>query len=318
MSNGHFGKTDVTELIGNTPLVHLRTLSGLTKANIYGKCEFMNPGGSIKERTALGIVRDAERSGKIKPGGTLVEATTGNTGIGVAMVANARGYKSIIVMPDTMSREKIDFVRSYGAEIRLTEKAPWGSPKHYYQVAKDIAESLPNALLIDQFNNPANNRSHYSTTGPEIWRQTEGKIDVFVSTMGTAGTLCGVGKFLKEKNPNVKVVCPDHFGSAYYSYFHTGKIEIVGTSVLESFGISSIPGCYDGSVLDDVLRIDDRRAVSVMVHLINREGLYVGGSSGMAVAGALEYARKIDRPANIVCILADSMNRYVTRFLDEG
>jgi cysteine synthase A len=318
MSNGNFGKPNAAELIGNTPLVHLRTLSELAKANIYGKCEFMNPGGSIKERTALGIVRDAEQSGKLKPGGILVEATTGNTGIGIAMVGNALGYKSIIVMPGTMSREKIDFVRSYGAEVRLAEKAPWGSPKHYYQIAKGIAESLPNAILMDQFNNLANNRSHYSTTGPEIWEQTGGKIDVFVSTMGTAGTLCGAGKFFKEKNPNIKVVCPDSFGSAYYSHFHTGKIEIEGSSVLEGFGISAIQGCYDGSVIDDILRIEDRRAVAVMMHLVNREGLFVGGSSGMAAAGALEYAKKIDRPANIVCILADSMNRYVSRFFDEA
>lgn len=327
-----FGKTTVLELIGKTPLVHLRWPSRDAGVNIFGKCEFMNPGLSLKDRTALYIVQEAERSGALKPGGTIVEGTAGNTGIGLAQVAAVKGYRCILVIPNTMAREKIDIIRGFGAEVRLVEKKPWGDPLHYNTITEKLVGEIPGAVWANQFHNKANVQAHYETTGPEIWEQTGGRVDLLFGGMGTTGTMVGAGRYLREVSAKAaakgglregrgrtRIVAVDPHGSVYYSYFTTGEPKAEGSSIVEGVGIGRVPGNYDGSVLDEIVRISDADAVSMLHTLTRREGLFVGGCSGLVVAGAVQYARShpsSEPPLNIVAILSDTGRNYISKLFN--
>ncbi len=304
-------------LIGNTPLVHLRSFDRESGCRILGKCEFMNPGASVKDRPALFMIEQAEREGRLRPGGVVVEGTAGNTGIGIALVCAAKGYRCILVIPETMAREKIDLVRSYGAEVVLTKKAPWGDPGHYHEVAQRIVAETPGAIFADQFNNPANTEAHYRTTGAELWEQTGGRIDALVAGMGTSGTLVGAGRYLKEKNPAIKVVVSDPMGSVYFNYITSGDPKGEGSSILEGVGIGRLPGIFDKGPIDEIIRIDDREALGVMRRIIENEGLFVGGSAGLSVAGALKVARDLGPGKTIVTVLCDSGRNYMSRIFDQ-
>jgi cysteine synthase A len=293
------------DLIGRTPLVHLRSFDD-SGCRILGKCEFMNPGHSVKDRIGLAMIEDAERQGRLKPGGVVIEGTAGNTGIAIALVSAARGYRCILVIPETMSREKIDLARVHGAEVVLARKVPWGDPDHYHQVAQRLAAETPGAVFVDQFNNPANPRAHYETTGPELWDQTGGRLDAFVTGMGTSGTLTGAGRYLKERNPAIRVVASDPMGSVYYNLITTGKAAAEGSSILEGVGIGRVPGVFDPSPLDGILRVTDEEALAATWQIVRREGLFVGGSSGLSVAGALKLAPTLPPGSTIVTVLCDS------------
>ncbi|MGD9660019.1 MAG: cysteine synthase A [Porticoccaceae bacterium] len=305
----------IIDLIGNTPLVYLKKVSELTGCRIYGKAEFLNPGGSVKDRTALGIVRDAERRGELLPGGVIVEGTAGNTGIGLTMIANALGYRSLVVMPQTQSREKIEMLDLYGAELHLVPKASYDDPQHYVHSARRMAEKLAateanGAVWARQFDNPANAQIHYDTTGAEIWQQTEGKIDGFICSVGTGGTLAGVSNYLKERNPSVRIGLADPEGSALYSYHTNGKLESEGSSIAEGIGISILTDNYRQAKMDSAYCISDRQALPYIFDLLKEEGLCLGGSSGINVAGAVELARELGPGHTIVTILCDYGHRY--------
>ena len=310
-------RPDVLAAIGNTPLIRLKRASEETGCTILGKAEFMNPGASVKDRPALFMIEQAEREGRLRPGGVVVEGTAGNTGIGIALVCAAKGYRCILVIPETMAREKIDLVRSYGAEVVLTKKAPWGDPGHYHEVAQRIVAETPGAIFADQFNNPANTESHYRTTGAELWEQTGGRIDALVAGMGTSGTLVGAGRYLKEKNPAIKVVVSDPMGSVYFNYITSGDPKGEGSSILEGVGIGRLPGIFDKGPIDEIIRIDDREALGVMRRIIENEGLFVGGSAGLSVAGALKVARDLGPGKTIVTVLCDSGRNYMSRIFDQ-
>jgi cysteine synthase A len=307
---------DPLALIGGTPLVYLRSVSDRAGARIYGKCEFLNPTGSVKDRPARSIVEQAERRGELSPGGTIVEGTAGNTGIGLAMIAAAKGYRCLLVIPETMSPEKVALARLLGAEVRLVAKAPYTDPKHYNHQARDLAASLPNALWANQFDNPDNVLAHYTTTGPEIWEQTEGKVDAVVLGSGTGGTISGVGRFLKERRKDIRVILSDAGGSVLYNTIKHGRVEAEGSSIIEGVGIARITRCFDRSVVDDALRISDQEAVDEAWRLLREEGLLVGASAGLSVAGALHYARGEGRGKVIVCFLCETGARSQTRLFD--
>ncbi|GIX31762.1 MAG: hypothetical protein KatS3mg124_2234 [Porticoccaceae bacterium] len=308
-------RKDVIELIGNTPLVRLRRASEATGCEILGKCEFLNPGGSVKDRTALGIIRDAEARGELRPGGVIVEGTAGNTGIGIAMIANALGYRSLVVMPNTQSREKIELLEMYGAEVVLVPKASYDDPNHYVHTAKRRAEELARsdprgAVFARQFDNLANMRIHYETTGREIWEQTGGRIDGFACAVGTGGTLAGVSNFLKERHPGVKVALADPEGSALYSYHTTGRLEAQGSSITEGIGISLLTENYRHARVDLAYSIPDSESIPWVFDLLKEEGLCVGGSSGVNVAGAVRLARDLGPGHVVVTVLCDYGHRY--------
>ena len=307
---------DPLELIGHTPLVFLRAVSARAGARIYGKCEFLNPTGSVKDRAALGIVEAAEERGELRPGGTIVEGTAGNTGIGLAYVAAQKGYRCILVIPDTMSPEKIELTRLMGAEVQLVPKAPYSDPRHYNHVARDLAAGMPNAFWANQFDNRDNVQAHYTTTGPEIWEQTEGKVDAVVFGSGTGGTISGVGRFLKERNPGVRVVVADPGGSAIHAWVKEGKLEAPGSSIIEGVGIARITKCFDREVVDDALQITDQEAVNETYRLLWDEGLLVGSSAGLSVAGAVRWAQGEGRGKVIVCALCDTGTRYLSRLFN--
>ena len=304
------------ELIGNTPLVHLRTFDEATGCRILGKCEFMNPGHSVKDRPALYMIEEAERAGRLKPGDLVVEGTAGNTGIGVALVCAAKGYRCILVIPETMAREKVDMVRAFGAEVVLAKKAPWGDPNHYHEIAKGIAAREARAFFCDQFNNPDNIKSHYETTGRELWDQTGGRIDALVTGMGTSGTLIGAGRYLKERNPGVRLVAADPMGSVYFNYITRGEPKAEGSSVLEGAGIGRLPGLFELSGIDEVIRVSDTEALAAMRQIIGAEGLFVGGTSGLSVAGAVKVAKQIGPGKTIVTILCDSGRNYMSKIFN--
>lgn len=305
----------ILDLIGNTPLVRLKQVSELTGCDIYGKAEFLNPGGSIKDRTALGIIRDAEQRGDLHPGGVIVEGTGGNTGIGLTMIANALGYRSVVVMPQTQSKEKIEMVDLYGADLHLVPVVSYDDPRHYIHSAGRMAEKLaktePNgAIWARQFDNPANTRIHYETTGAEIWQQTSGRIDGFVCAVGTGGTLAGVSNYLKERNPDIRIALADPEGSALYNHHHHGKLEGEGSSIMEGIGISIITDNYRQARVDSAYAITDRDALTQVFALLQHEGLCLGGSSGVNVAGAVQLARELGPGHTIVTILCDYGHRY--------
>lgn len=311
---------NVLEAMGETPLIRLHQVTRDVKPDVLAKVEFFNPGGSVKDRIGIAIIEDAERSGKLKPGGTIVESTSGNTGVGLAVAAAIKGYKTVFVMPDKMSDEKIQLLRAFGARVVVTPTAVEpDDPRSYYNVAKRIVEETPNAILANQYHNPVNPEVHYRTTGPEIWRQTNGRVDVFVAGMGTGGTISGVGRYLKEQNPNVQIVGVDPVGSLLYELFHTGKMGEAFTYNVEGIGEDFLPSTLDLSVVDDVVQVDDRESFLMTRRLVREEGLFVGGSSGSAVAGALKYIQKagLGPDKTVVVLLPDSGSRYLSKIFND-
>jgi cysteine synthase A len=304
--------SDVTKLIGNTPLLRLRGPSARTGCEIYGKCEFMNPGGSVKDRAALFIIRDAEQRGVLPPGGTIVEGTAGNTGIGLTVVGNALGYRTVIVMPDTQSKEKQDTLRALGAELVLVPAAPYSSPCHYVHTSRRIAEETPGALWANQFDNTANRLAHIKTTAPEIWAQTEGRVDGFTCAVGTGGTLAGVGLGLKAMNAEIAIALTDPDGAALYEWFACGELRASGSSVSEGIGQSRITANLEGLTVDAQFRVSDAEALPVMHALLSDEGLCLGLSSAINVVGAERLARHLGSGRTIVTILCDSGLRYLS------
>ena len=306
---------------GNPPLIRLRAASALTGCEILGKAEFLNPGGSVKDRAALYIILDAEKRGRLKPGGVIVEGTAGNTGIGLALVGNARGYRTVIVIPDTQSQEKKDMLRLCGAELREVPAVPYKDPNNYVHVserlAKELAASEPNgALWANQWDNTANRDGHYRSTGPEIWEQTEGRVDGFTCAIGTGGTLAGVSEFLKEKNSRIKTVAADPMGAAMYSWFKRKELTAEGSSVTEGIGLGRVTKNVDGAPIDDAYRITDSEALPLVFSLLKEEGLCLGGSSGINVAGAIRLARDLGPGHTVVTILADSGTRYQSKLFN--
>ncbi|MCC5811026.1 MAG: cysteine synthase A [Ectothiorhodospiraceae bacterium] len=307
-----------TGAIGNTPLIRLDRLSQETGCEILGKAEFMNPGGSVKDRAALYMVLDAERRGALRPGGTVVEGTAGNTGIGLVHICNARGYRCVIVIPETQSREKIDLLRALGAEVHTVPAAPYKDPNNYQKVAGRMAEDMDNAIWANQFDNTANRQAHYETTGPEIWAQTEGRIDAFVAATGTGGTLAGVARYLKEQRESVRCVLADPTGSALYAYVTTGHPEVMGSgSITEGIGSSRVTANLEGTPIDDAFMIEDQTAVTMVYRLLHEEGLFLGSSTGINVAAAVETARRMGPGHTIVTVLCDGGGRYYSRLFNK-
>ena len=306
---------NIIDLIGNTPLIRLNAVSEATGCDIYGKAEFLNPGGSVKDRTALGIIRDAEQRGELEPGGVIVEGTAGNTGIGLTMIANALGYRSVVVMPNTQSREKLEMLDMYGADLFLVPKASYDDPGHYIHTARRKAEELAKteprgAVFARQFDNLANTRIHHDTTGAEIWTQTDGKVDGFVCAVGTGGTLAGVSTYLKERNPDVRIALADPEGSALFSYHTRGTLDAEGSSMMEGIGISILTENFRAARVDSAYSISDAQAIPYVFDLLKKEGLCVGGSSGINVAGAVELAKELGPGHTIVTVLCDYGHRY--------
>lgn len=299
--------------VGNTPLIRLNSFCEDTGCEILGKAEFLNPGGSVKDRAALYIIKDAEEKGLLKPGGTVVEGTAGNTGIGLAHICNAKGYKCLIIIPDTQSQEKIDTLRTLGAEVRTVPAVPYKDPNNYVKLSGRVASEMANAIWANQFDNLANRQSHYETTGAEIWAQTEGKIDAWVAATGTGGTYAGVSLYLKDKNPKVKCVLADPMGSGLYSYAKTGEIKIEGSSITEGIGNSRVTANMEGVPIDDAIQIDDQEAVRVVYQLLKKDGLFMGGSVGINVGAAVALAKKIGPGHTIVTVLCDGGGRYQSR-----
>ena len=313
--------TDVTQLIGNTPLLYLREASEKTGCQIYGKAEFLNPGGSVKDRTALGIIRDAEERGELEPGGTIVEGTAGNTGIGLTLLANALGYRSVVVMPLSQSKEKIDTLELLGADLHLVPATSYADEKHYIHTARRLTEKLSSsaehgALWARQFDNLANMRFHASTTGTEIWQQCDGKVDGFVCAVGTGGTLAGVSTALKEKNPNVRIAVADPMGASLHNYFTTGSLEAEGSSIIEGIGINHITDNLAEARIDGAFQISDEEALPWIFNLLRHEGLCLGGSSAINIAGAVQLAEEMGPGHTIVTILCDYGNRYQSKLFN--
>ncbi len=303
---------DTLSLIGNTPLVLLKGPSEEAGCAIYGKCEFANPGASVKDRAALWIVRDAEERGNLQPGGTIVEGTAGNTGIGLALVANALGYKTVIVMPETQSREKMDTLRALRAELVLVPAAPFSNPGHFVHTSRRIAEETPGAIWANQFDNVANRRAHIEGTAPEIWAQMEGRIDGFICAAGTGGTIAGVGLGLKGFDENVTIALADPHGAALYNYYAHGELKSEGSSVAEGIGQGRITANLEGAPIDTQFRISDEEGLVWVTRLLAEEGLCLGLSSGINVAGAVALGRKLGPSARVVTILCDTGFRYLS------
>jgi cysteine synthase A len=315
--------TRLTDCIGNTPLIRLNRLSDLTGCEILGKAEFMNPGGSVKDRAALGIVRDAERRGLLKPGGTIVEGTAGNTGIGLAVVGNSLGYQTVIVMPDNQSQDKVDTLRAYGAEVRLVPAVPFKDPNHFVHQSRRLAEELqgklPNgAAWANQFDNVANRDFHAETTAAEIWQQTNGSVDAFICSVGTGGTLAGTARGLRAFNPKIRIGLADPTGSALYNFYAHGELKAEGTSISEGIGNSRITANLEGTAIDLPFQLPDSESIPLVYQLIREEGLLLGGSSGVNVAGAVRMAKALGPGHVIVTILCDSGLRYRQRLFNRA
>lgn len=302
--------------VGNTPLIRLNSFSDATGCEILGKAEFLNPGGSVKDRAALYIIQDAEEKGLLTPGGTVVEGTAGNTGIGLAHICNAKGYKCLIIIPETQSPEKMEMLRTLGAEVRPVPAVPYRDPNNYVKLSGRAAEEMDNAIWANQFDNLANRNAHYETTGPEMWQQTEGKIDAWVAATGTGGTYAGVALFLKEKNPNVRCVVADPMGSGLYSYVKTGEIKPEGSSVTEGIGNSRITANMEGAPIDDAIQIDDKECLRVIYQLLRQEGLFMGGSVGINVGAAYALAKQLGPGHTIVTVLCDGGARYQSKLFN--
>jgi len=316
------GVDGFTGAVGNTPLIHLKGLSQRTGAHIFGKAEFQNPGGSVKDRAALGVIRDAEEKGRLQPGGTVVEGTAGNTGIGLAHVCRARGYKCVIFMPETQSQEKIDLLRMLGAEVHPVPAVAYDNPKNYNHLARDYAEATVNAIWTDQFDNTANAFAHYISTGPEIWAQTQGNIDGFVCSTGTGGSLAGIGKFLREESAGkTQIWLADPPGSVLYSYVSSGGklVERTGSSITEGIGQGRITKNLETIVneLSGALHISDAKSIVMVYELLDSEGLYIGASSALNVVAAVELAQKLGPGKTVVTLLCDGAYRYQSRLFSK-
>ena len=304
--------SNTLELIGNTPLVLLKGPSEAAGCEIWGKCEFLNPGASVKDRAALWIVRDAAARGELKPGGTIVEGTAGNTGIGLALVGNALGYKTIIVMPETQSREKMDTLRALGAELVLVPAAPYSNPGHFVHTSRRLAEETDGAVWANQFDNTANRKAHIEGTAPEIWRQMDGRIDGFTCSAGTGGTIAGVGLGLKEFDEKVTIALTDPFGAALYNYYAHGELKAEGSSVAEGIGQGRITANLEGAPIDTQFRIADSEGLEWVARLLIEEGLCLGLSTGINVAGAVALGKQLGRGSRVVTILCDTGFRYLS------
>lgn len=299
--------------VGNTPLIRLNSFCEETGCEILGKAEFLNPGGSVKDRAALYIIEDAEKQGLLKPGGTVVEGTAGNTGIGLAHICNAKGYLCKIIIPETQSQEKIEALRTLGADVQTVPAVPYRDPNNYVKLSGRVAAELDNAIWANQFENLANRQAHYETTGPEIWQQTDGKIDGWVTATGTGGTYAGVALYLKEKNPNIQVVVADPMGSGLYSYVKTGEIKPEGSSVTEGIGNSRITKNMEEVPIDDAIQVDDTECIRVLYQLLRRDGLFMGGSVGINVGAAVALAKQMGPGHTIVTVLCDGGARYQSK-----
>jgi cysteine synthase A len=303
--------------VGNTPLIRLETFSRETGCEILGKAEFLNPGGSVKDRAALAIINDAEQRGALEPGGTVVEGTAGNTGIGLAHVCNARGYRCVIVMPDNQSPEKFQLIEALGAEVRPVKAVPYADPNHYQRVAARTAQEIPGAIWANQFDNTANARAHFETTGPEIWAQTEGRIDAFVAASGTGGTLAGVSRFLKSKHPRVRTVLADPPGSSLYEYVRSGVLKATGIgSITEGIGIGRVTANFATAQVDAAVHVEDPETVRFVYRLLHEEGFSLGSTSGINVAAAVRVARELGPGHRIVTVLCDGGARYLSRLFN--
>jgi len=303
--------------VGNTPLIRLHRVSEETGCEIYGKAEFMNPGGSVKDRAAKWIVLDAERRGVLKPGGTVVEGTAGNTGIGLAHVCNARGYRCVIVMPDNQAAEKYQIIEALGAELRKVPAVPYSNPNQFQKVAGRLAAELPDAIWANQFDNTANREAHFDSTGPEIWHDTEGRIDAFCAATGTGGTLAGVARYLKSMSSAVRIVLLDPPGSALYHFIRDGELKTDGgSSITEGIGTGRITANLAGAPIDDALRIQDAETMHFVYRLLREEGLLLGSTSGINVAGAVKVARQLGPGHTIVTILCDGGSKYQSRLFN--
>jgi cystathionine beta-synthase len=316
-------KDTIIEAIGDTPLVRLHKTARGVRPDLLAKVEFLNPGGSVKDRIGLGMIEAAEREGRLKPGGTIVEGTSGNTGVGLAIAAALKGYKTIFVMPDKMSDEKIRLLRAFGARVVITPTAVEpDDPRSYYSVSRRLAEETPNAILAGQYWNPANPEAHYQTTGPELWRQTGGRISAFVAGMGTGGTISGIGRFLKQQNPDIKIVGADPIGSLLYHYFQTRELGPAHSYKVEGVGEDFLPSTLDFEVIDDVVQVSDREAFTMARRLVREEGMFCGGSSGLAMAGALKWLRTngayLTEEDVVVVLLPDSGSRYLSKLFDDN
>lgn len=307
--------------IGNTPLIRLEGPSKATGCEILGKAEFLNPGGSVKDRAALAIVRDAERRGLLRPGGTIVEGTAGNTGIGLALVGNALGYRTVIVMPETQSQEKKDMLRLIGADLRLVPAVPYSNPDNYVRysgrLAEELAKTEPNGVVwANQFDNTANREGHRTTTGPEIWEQTGGKLDAFTCAVGSGGTLAGIALALKERNPNIRITLADPMGAALFSYYTKGELKSEGSSITEGIGQGRITANLEDAPIDDAVQIPDEEALPIVFDLIKTQGLVLGGSSGINIAAAMRVARDLGPGHTVVTILCDGGQRYQSKLFN--
>ena len=310
------------EAIGNTPLIRLNGPSKETGCNIFGKAEFLNPGGSVKDRAALAIIKEAEENNIIKKGGTIVEGTAGNTGIGLTLIANSKGYKSIIVMPETQTKEKIDTLRSIGADLRLVPAKPYKDPDNYIKFSEKLAKEIykknnGNTIWANQFDNTANLNGHYNNTGKEIWNQTKGKMDGFICSSGTGGTIAGVGKALKEKNNKVKIYLSDPKGSALYNFIKFNELKIEGNSITEGIGNSRITANFKEAPIDDAYSINDHEALTEIYKLIENEGLCLGTSSGINIVGAIKLAKELGPGKTIVTVLCDKSDRYHSKLFNK-
>jgi cystathionine beta-synthase len=310
---------NILEAMGDTPLVRLNRLTKDIEAEVYVKADYLNPGGSVKDRIGISMIDEAERTGKLKPGGTIIEGTSGNTGMGLALVAAVRGYKVVFTITDKQSREKIDLLKAFGAEVIVCPTAVEPEdPRSYYSVAKKLAREIPNSFYPNQYENPMNPEAHYRTTGPEIWKDTEGKITHFVCGLGTGGTISGVGRYLKEKDPKVKVVGVDPIGSLYYEFVKTGKVGKALTYVVEGIGEDFFPPTMNLKILDEIVQVNDEECFVWARRLAKQEGIFTGGSGGGCVSGALQVARKCKKGDIVVAFLPDSGTRYLSKVYNDG
>jgi cystathionine beta-synthase len=309
---------NILEAVGRTPIIKLHTVARHVAASIYVKCEYLNPAGSMKDRVAMHIVADAERRGLLRPGGTIVEATSGNTGMGLAMVAAIRGYSCIFVMPDKMSQEKIASLKAFGAKVVICPTAvDPEDPRSYYSVSRRIVEETPGAFYANQYHNPANPEAHYLSTAPEIWEQTGGEIDVFCAGMGTGGTISGCGRYFKERKPGFKIVGVDPIGSLYYEYVKTGRLTKPFSYYVEGIGEDFLPSTMNLGIIDEIVRVDDKECFLMTRRLTREEGIFCGGSGGAAVAGAVRYAEKTGKAENILVLLPDGASKYLSKVFND-